>query len=88
MKNKTILIQSIVSTLAIIGIAYGRTFSVPDAVSKTYGFPLNWGVHQLVTIVGPVDIWRINITNLIIDLGFWMLSIIAIPIILNQIQEN
>ena len=81
MKNQTILTQIVASILAVIGIAYGRTFSVPDAFSKTFGFPLNWGLHQLGTIAGPVDIWSVNLMNLVIDLLFW-LTIIQISTIL------
>jgi hypothetical protein len=40
--NKKLLIKSIVSVVAIIGIAYGRLVSVPDAVSRLYELPLNW----------------------------------------------
>jgi hypothetical protein len=83
-KNKTIIAQSVVSILALISIAYGRTFSVPDAFSKTYGFPLNWGVHQLVTIAGPVDIWTVNLVNLTIDLVFWLVIIQILNIILEK----
>ena len=67
MNNKKFLIQSISSVIAIIGIAYGRSISLPDATSKIYGLPLTWGVHQLVTIAGPVDIWSVNITHFIND---------------------
>jgi hypothetical protein len=79
MKNKKFLIQSINSVIAIIGIAYGRLFSVPDARSKIYGLPLNWGVHQLVTIAGPVDIWSVNITYLVLDLIFWLIMLLVLP---------
>ena len=83
MKNQTIVTQAIVSILAVVGLAYGRTFSVPDALSRTYGFPLNWGLHQLGTIAGPVDIWSVNLMNLVIDLVFW-LAIIQISVILAE----
>ena len=42
---------------------------------------MRWGVHQLVTIAGPVDIWSVSLMNLVIDLVFW-LAIIQISTIL------
>ena len=84
MKYKKLLIQSVVSLIALIGIAFGRLFSVPDAVSRLYGLPLNWGVHQLATIAGPVDIWSVNVTYLVFDLAFWMLILLIIPIVIDR----
>lgn len=84
MKNKTLAIQSLVSILAIIGITYGKNFSVPDAVSKSYGFPLTWGIHQLVTIAGPVDIWSVNIANLVIDLASWLIILEILVVIFER----
>ena len=46
-KNQTIIVQSIASIFVVISIAFGRTLNFPDAVSKMYGFPLKWGIHQL-----------------------------------------
>ena len=69
MNRRSIVIQFTCAILAIIAFTYGTEFSVPDAVSISYGFPFNWGVHELMTIAGPVDIWKINLTNLILDLG-------------------
>jgi len=37
-----------------------------------YGFPLVWATHTLSTIAGPADIWKVDITALIIDLAFWL----------------
>lgn len=86
--NKELIIQSIISIIAIIGIAYGRLLSVPDAVSRSYGLPLNWGVHQLVTIAGPVDIWSVNITFLVYDLIFWLLIVLILPRIFKRRNGN
>ena len=87
MEKRTLLIQILCSIVAVAAIVYGSKFSVPDAESISYGFPFNWGLHQLMTIAGPVDIWDVNITNLTIDIGFWLLIIIATPILLEKIQK-
>ena len=88
MNKRSILIQLACAIVALIALTYGTEFSVPDALSRSYGFPFNWGVHQLMTIAGPVDIWNVNMTNLIVDIGLWLLIIIALPIIANKIQEK
>jgi hypothetical protein len=82
MNKKKLLVQGTISIISIIGIAYGRLVSVPDAVSRLYGFPYNWCIHQRVTIAGPVDVWRVNITYLVFDLVFWMIIMLIFPIIL------
>jgi hypothetical protein len=43
MNNKELLIQSIIFVMAIIGLVYGRLISIPDAVNRFYGLPINWG---------------------------------------------
>jgi hypothetical protein len=81
---KKIFVQSIISIIAIFGMTYGRLYSVPDATSKLYGLPLNWGVHQLVTIAGPVDVWNVNMTYLVLDLIFWLTALLLLPLIINK----
>ena len=88
MNKRRIIVQGLCSVLAVIGVAYGRLISFPDAVSRLYGLPITWGVHQLVTIAGPVDVWSINITNLAIDLIFWLITILVLPSILEGKTGN
>ena len=83
--KRNIVIQVTCAILALLALTYGVEFSVPDAVSISYGFPFNWGVHQLMTIAGPVDIWNINLTNLMVDLGIWLLAIITLPILVDKV---
>jgi len=84
--SKERIIQGIVSLLAFIGILYGRLVSFPDAISRVYGIPLNWGIHQLVSIVGPVDIWSVNLTYLAIDLVIWLLIVQVISTVVSRRQ--
>ena len=81
--RKTIL-QSAVALLALAAIVFGRPVSMPDNVHTLHGLPLNWGTHQLVTIAGPVDMWRVNIVNLAIDLVIWFAAVILVPSILER----
>jgi hypothetical protein len=79
--RKQVLIQGILALISVIGMVFGRTINVPDNYSKIYGLPIQWGVHQLVTIAGPVDYWRINLLGMIIDLVFWLALILVSPIL-------
>lgn len=83
MKKKRIT-QLIVAIISIGALAAGRPMSVPDARANLHGLPLTWGVHQLVTIAGPVDTWSVNLVNLVIDLAIWFIIFLAIPLILKD----
>ncbi len=80
--------QSAVYLLALAGLIIGRLVSFPDNVHTVHGFPLTWGVHQMVTIVGPVDSWRVNLVNLSIDLMFWFLLVTLVPLLLDKISRD
>ena len=72
-------IQLTIALIAIALLIVGRLVSFPDNVHTVHGLPLTWGVHQLVTIVGPVDTWRVNIVNLVIDLVVWFGVMLIAP---------
>jgi hypothetical protein len=76
--------QLIVAIISIGALAVGRPMSVPDARANLHGFPLTWGVHQLVTIAGPVDTWSVNLLNLVIDLMIWFMIFLTVPLILKD----
>lgn len=80
--------QSAVALLAIAALVFGRPVSFPDNVHTLHGLPLNWGAHQLVTIAGPVDTWRVNLVNLSLDLVFWLAIVIATPAILDRTKRD
>ena len=76
--------QAAVALLALAALIYGRPVSFPDNVHTSHGLPLTWGVHQLVTIVGPVDTWRANLVNLALDLVFWFGIVIITPVLVER----
>ena len=81
--RKTVF-QAAVVLLALTALIYGRPVSFPDNVNTSHGLPLTWGVHQLVTIVGPVDTWRVNLVNLTLDLVFWFGLVIITPVLVER----
>jgi len=82
--NKQTTIQIAASIVMIIALVAGRPINVPDNVADLHGFPIVWGTHQLVTIAGPVDTWRVSITMLIVDLVIWLAIIVALPLLVEK----
>lgn len=78
-KYQRFLVQCLAALLAVISMGYGWMHNLPDAVSRHFGFPFTWAVHELVAFSGPVDIWRVNNANLVLDLIFWFAIIITLP---------
>jgi len=69
-----ILIWSVITVLALV---WGVEINMYDDYHIQYGFPMIWAVHQLVTIAGPVDIWHVDFSALLINVTFWLASIIV-----------
>ena len=86
--DRTKIFQIAIAVIMVITMLYGRHVSYPDNVHDLYGLPLVWGTHQLVTIVGPVDSWMVSITNLAIDLVFWVGIILIAPYWENMLNKK
>ena len=69
-----ILISFIVlwTILTIIALTLGNRFDWPDNVHVDYGFPLVWSTNTLSTISGAVNLWIVDISALIMNLGLWL----------------
>lgn len=80
--------QAAVALLALAALIYGRPVSYPDNVHTLHGLPLTWGVHQLISIVGPVDTWRVNLVNLTLDMVFWFGLVLLIPVITERFTSK
>ena len=60
------------TVLTIFAVTIGTRFDWPDNVHIDYGLPLVWATQTLSTIIGPVNLWDVNITALMIDLALWL----------------
>ena len=60
------------AVLTVLAVTWGFRFDWPDYVHINFGLPLVWGTKTLNTIVGPVDLWAVDITALMMDLAFWL----------------
>ena len=58
--------------LSLVTVTFGVLMSFghnwPDYVHTDYGFPFNWSTHIAVTIAGVVDIWTVNLVNLLLNI--------------------
>jgi len=66
--------------LSTLMMTWGIKVDWPDAVHINYGLPLVWGIHTVSMIVGPVDLWKIDISALLTDLLFWQGLMAAIGV--------
>lgn len=78
----------VISIFAIIAIAGGLTYHLPDYVHTNYGFPLKWGTHTLSTIAGPADIWNIDLWALAIDLACWFGALVSALSVLTALLQK
>lgn len=82
--SRATLIRVALGILTVAALTYGWTTSYPDNLNVSYGLPLMWGTHQLVTIAGPVDTWRVDVTALFIDLVVWVALLILVPMFFRE----
>ena len=75
MEKKTIyvlLFMIIWTILTILVVTWGTRNDWPDNVHINYGFPFVWSTQTLSTIAGPVNLWAVDISALIINLALWL----------------
>jgi hypothetical protein len=84
MADRATLSRVLLGVLTVAALTYGWTTSYPDNVNVSYGLPLRWGTHQLVTIAGPVDVWTVDVAALFIDLAVWMALMVLIPVLMKR----
>ena len=71
-----------------VGVLFGFNYNWPDYGHVDYGIPLNWATNTLSTIAGPAKRWNVNISNLLIDIVFWLVIMTAIvAILIYKIKE-
>lgn len=78
----SMIVNAILSIGTVVALVWGSRYNWPDYVHVRYGFPLTWGIHTLVTIKGPVDIWSVNISSLVMDLAFWLGAMLVVNLYL------
>lgn len=74
MQKKLVILFFMIVWIAItcVALLFGFSYNWPDFVHVDYGLPLTWATNTQSTLVGPVDQWAVNPSNLLIDLIFWL----------------
>jgi hypothetical protein len=90
MKNSKIILYSLVFgiLLTLVSIIRNELQSIPDLVVNKFGFPLPWLLHQTVSIAGSVDMWSIQVSNLMIDYIFWLIISIIFVFVWNKYKKS
>jgi hypothetical protein len=77
-KNLVILCFMVVwVVLTVAGLLWGFHYDWPDFVHVDYGLPLTWATNTIGTFAGFANLWDVNISNLLLDLIFWLGIMIA-----------
>ncbi len=74
-RSKFLLLTSFIviwTILTITALTLGNRFDWPDNVHVDYGFPFVWSTNTLSTISGAVNLWIVDISVLIMNLGLWL----------------
>jgi hypothetical protein len=90
MKNSKIILYSLVFgvLLTLASIIRNHLQSIPDLVILNFGFPLPWLLHQTVSISGSVDIWSVQVLNLMVDYVFWLIISATIVFVWNKYKTS
>ena len=83
-KNISIILVFLVfwTILTILAVTWGNRLNWPDNVHVDYGFPFVWSTNTLSIITGAVNIWTVDITVLIMNLGLWLGIMVIIEVVL------
>jgi len=77
-QNRVVVSFTVVWSVAtVLALTLGIRLNWPDYDHVNYGFPMVWGTHVLSTIQGPVDIWKVDVFALLVDLVFWSGSLVT-----------
>lgn len=75
---RQLIAQLLTTAMILAGLLIGFHYDWPDYVHTDYGVPLLWATHTESAITGPVDIWRVNVPNLIADVVIWAILSLAL----------
>ena len=90
MRNSKIILYSLVFGVlfTLASIIRNDLQSIPDFVILNFGFPFPWLLHQTVSIAGSVDIWSVQVLNLMVDYVFWLIISATIVFVWNKYKTS
>lgn len=86
LKIAKVLLFSLVLGSVLTGgsILRYETEIIPDFEVTMHGVPLFWLHHQTSSIAGPVDVWSVQWTALVVDFALWFIMSVAIVYLLDR----
>ena len=76
MKNRDFLIViafiALWTIVTIVAVTWGTQYDWPDNVHTDYGLPFVWSTNTVSTIVGAVNLWSVDMSALMMNLGLWI----------------
>ena len=85
---KMLLAQVLTTAMVIAGLLMGFHYDWPDYVHTNYGFPLLWAIHTESTIMGPADIWSVNVTIMVADIAIWAALSLALVTVIGALERR
>ena len=79
---RTLLAQLLTTAMILAGLLMAFHYDWPDYVHTDFGVPLVWAIHMESAITGPVDIWRVDPTNLVANIAIWTVLSLALVILI------
>jgi len=88
-KNLLVLCFMVVwAFLMTAALLWGSYYDWPDFVHVNYGLPLTWATNTQSTIAGPANLWDVNVSNLLVDLIFWLsIAVAAVALMLYKLKD-
>ena len=74
--------------LMVVALLWGFYYDWHDFAHVNYGLPLTWATHTISTIVGPANLWEVNVVYLLADLMFWLsIGFAGVVLILYKLKD-
>ncbi len=80
--------QLLTTATILAGLLVGFHYDWPDFVHTDYGVPLVWATHTDSAFTGPVDIWRVDVTNLVADIAIWAILSLALVTLIGVLRTK
>jgi hypothetical protein len=95
MKNRDVLIvlafMVLWTIVIILAVTWGTQYDWPDNVHTDYGLPFVWSTNTVSTLVGAVNLWTVDTSALMMNLGLWiglMVAIVAVMMYFFNKRQN
>jgi len=86
MKNRDFLIvlafMGLWAIVTVVAVTWGNQYDWPDNVHTDYGLPFVWSTNTVSTFVGAVNLWSVDMSALMMNLGLLLGIMVAVTAIM------